>query len=121
VRPYAREYVFYLRRRVEDYPLPEMPTPKWTDLDHEAVATVLNELERLHQFYRAAKPELDRCGSRVALTYEDETTTSTYDIAPATRRARIETLLLVLASVAAGAGARFLYDAIAHGWASALG
>lgn len=50
----ARDYFFYLRRRVDDYPDPDQPVPNWTEPDHEAIALLLEEVERLHAFQRAA-------------------------------------------------------------------
>jgi hypothetical protein len=49
MREHARNYVIYLRRRVDDYAEPDRPIPKWTDLDHEAVRTVLDEVDWLQR------------------------------------------------------------------------
>lgn len=49
MREHARNDVIYPRRRVEDYAEPDRPIPKWSDLDHDAVKIVRNEVDRLQQ------------------------------------------------------------------------
>lgn len=62
MREHARNYVIYLRRRVEDFADADRPVPKWSDLDHEAVKVVLDEFERLQHANLAASETLSRHG-----------------------------------------------------------
>jgi hypothetical protein len=112
MRPYARDYIFYLRRRVEDFPDPELPAPRWTELDHQAIGLLLDELERLHRYRQTTAPLLARHGLRGDMrepTAEDELV-STYAVAPRARRDRALDLLLVLGGAIAGAAARLIYE-----------
>lgn len=70
--PDAWRYIAYLRRRVEDYPDENRPTPKWSELDHQAVAVVLNEVEWLRRFHDAASLLLQRRGLRVEMPVPGE-------------------------------------------------
>jgi hypothetical protein len=112
MHPYARDYIFYLRRRVEDYPVPDQPVPKWTELDHQAISLLLDELERLHRYRQTTAPLLAHHGLRGDMreaTTEDELV-STYAVAPRARRDRALDLLLVLDGAIAGASARLIYE-----------
>lgn len=74
MREHARNYVIYLRRRVEDYTEPDRPIPKWSDLDHEAVKVVLDEVDWLQRAHASANEILRKNGlqgSRVPLTSGD--------------------------------------------------
>jgi hypothetical protein len=62
MREHARNYVIYLRRRVEDYAEPDQPIPKWSDLDHEAVKVVLDEVEWLQRANASASETLRKHG-----------------------------------------------------------
>ncbi|HYI16420.1 MAG TPA: hypothetical protein VEX37_13575 [Thermomicrobiales bacterium] len=62
MREHARNYVIYLRRRVEDFAEPDRPIPKWSDLDHEAVRVVLDEFDRLQLANLAAHEALRKHG-----------------------------------------------------------
>ena len=62
MREHARNYVIYLRRRVEDFGDADRPIPKWSDLDHDAVKVVLDEFDRLHHVNTAANETLRRNG-----------------------------------------------------------
>ncbi|HEX5163999.1 MAG TPA: hypothetical protein VFV93_01280 [Thermomicrobiales bacterium] len=62
MREHARNYVIYLRRRVEDFADADRPVPKWSDLDHEAVKVVLDEFERLQHANQSAGDTLRKHG-----------------------------------------------------------
>ncbi len=64
MREHARNYVIYLRRRVEDYAEPDRPIPKWSDLDHEAVKVVLDEVDWLQRAHASANETLRKNGLR---------------------------------------------------------
>ena len=68
MREHARNYVIYLRRRVEDFADANRPIPKWSELDHEAVKVVLDELERLQHTNQAANETLRRHGLGISLS-----------------------------------------------------
>lgn len=62
MREHARNYVIYLRRRVEDFADADRPVPKWSELDHEAVKVVLDEFDRLQHVNTTANETLRRHG-----------------------------------------------------------
>ena len=66
MREHARNYVIYLRRRVEDFSEPDRPIPKWSDLDHEAVRVVLDELDRLQHANVVANEALRKAGIKTS-------------------------------------------------------
>ena len=85
----GRNHFLYLRRRVEDFPDRSRPTPRWTELDYQAVSSVLRELGTLQRFYQVALPQLCERGIQLAIPVDEEDEFgSVYDLELKQSRAR---------------------------------
>ncbi len=68
----ARNYAVYLQRRVEDLGDPARPTPKWTDIDRDAVRELIREFRRLERVHDLAVEQLTAHGIEVPQVFDEE-------------------------------------------------
>jgi hypothetical protein len=116
MRQQGRDHYLYLRRRIEDYPDRSQPAPRWTDLDFQAVSSVLREIGSLQRFYRAVFPLLQERGIQASVPVDDEDEFgSVYDLELKQSRARASTpgLLLFSTGLFTGLFAREVWQMLA--------
>ena len=70
----ARNYAVYLQRRVGDYVDSDQPTPRWTDLDREAINELIRGFRYLEQCYDLAVAELRAAELEIPLPVDPEET-----------------------------------------------
>ena len=81
----ARNYAVYLQRRVGDYVDSDQPTPRWTDLDREAINELVRGFRYLEQCYDLAVAELHAAELDVPLpTDPEEADPATWFLEPVT-------------------------------------
>ena len=68
----ARNYAVYLKRRVEDHRDSDRPTPKWTEIDREAVRELVREFRRLERRCDLAYERLSEHGIPAPDVFDDD-------------------------------------------------
>lgn len=82
-RRQAQHSVIYLRRRVGDFVDLDQPAPRWSQLDCDAVSTLVREFTYLERSYELAVKQLRQHGLRVAIPTDDDALAEWIEYEPA--------------------------------------